>query len=166
MAMLISLASAAISLFALQDVRNSKRETELLEASKVSWTPLWDPSSNTPSGVMVENRSMNTVFDVWLNIEKPEENGKDGDNLQRFEFKKISPCTRDSFVFGEELGRKVRFNESIELFFKDPLGRIWRVDPAGYPNKWPAETVAKGEGVDLVAAWKLSRTTNPAENCA
>ncbi|MFD9866577.1 hypothetical protein ACFXI8_09040 [Streptomyces niveus] len=166
-ALLISVASLVLSLLAFLDVRESTEQAELREASKVSWSPLWGDESSTPTGVMVENRSMDVAFDVWLNIEKKQESeSKDGENLQRFEFGKIAPCTQDRFEFGVDRGHQVKFNESAELFFTDPLRRSWRVTPTGYPEKWPTTPVSRGEGVDLVAAWSLPRATEPARNCA
>lgn len=161
----MAVASLVVSVLALLDVRESAEKADLREASKVSWSPLWDQKSGTPTGVMVENRSMEAVLDVWLNVEEKRES-RDGENLQRFEFGRIAACTQDRFDFGAERGRQVRFGESVELFFTDPLRKSWRVTPTGYPEQWPTTPVARGRGVDLVAAWKLSRSTEPAKNCA
>ncbi|MFE1315490.1 hypothetical protein [Streptomyces sp. NPDC058755] len=153
------MAALALSLITYYDQRSGEQESTLKDAAHVNWYFLYT-NSQTPSQLVVENRSFQPAYAAVVNIEDSSEK-----NLQNFQIGTLTPCSRVTFELGKH-GKDVRIDQKMEMFYRDPVGREWRVGYLGIPVETSRKIYFAPESPrDVIFQWGLEEGWKDLDAC-
>ncbi|MFD0035425.1 hypothetical protein ACWGDS_39240 [Streptomyces sp. NPDC055059] len=158
---LFAIPALVIGLLTYTDQRENEAATEQKEAGRVNyWWETKDDKDETPTTLVVENRSLNSAVATRLVLRTAE-----NVSHPRFEVGFLSPCSRATFDLkshGTEVNEMLIASDEVELYFQNPTGQIWSSNDDGVLNK---ESKFPTWGEDYIHRWKLRFSETGLDAC-
>lgn len=112
----IAIAALALSLVTYADQKESEREQDAKEATRVTW--YFDGTGEQLKHLTIENRSLSPAYEVAVH----RMNG--GKPVQSFPIELIPPCTRQIYTLSGE-GKRLPDADEVQLIYRSGTDEIW-----------------------------------------